>query len=191
MAAGAHPHARRGGPRPACAVITVSDTRTEATDESGALLRALLEERGYRVALRRLVRDDLHAIRLALLESLADPAVGAVFFTGGTGIAPRDVTVEAVRPFLDAELEGFGELFRWLSYHEVGPAAMLSRALAGRSAGVFVVCLPGSPAAVRLAMERLILPELDHVAALLAQCEEPPAGSGGHSSAASEERDHP
>lgn len=187
-----HPHGRRTGPPPACAVITVSDTRTPDTDEGGRLLAELLAGRGYPVVLRRWVPDDLYAIRGAVLEALARPEVRAVLLTGGTGIAPRDVTVEAVRPLLDAELPGFGELFRWLSYQEIGPAAMLSRALAGRAAGVFVACLPGSPAGVRLAAERLILPELDHIAALLEPGEPAAADPGGSPpSDASEERELP
>jgi len=150
-----------------CVVITVSDTRRPGSDEGGDLMARLLEEAGHRVVARHWVRDEIHAIRGALRESLDRPGVDAVLLTGGTGIAPRDVTPEAVRPLLDRELPGFAEIFRMLSYHEVGPAGMLSRALAGTAAGAggacFVACLPGSPNGVRLAVERLILPEIRHI----------------------------
>lgn len=146
-----------------CAVITVSDTRTLETDRGGALLADLLAGAGHPVALRRLVPDTREAIRDAVQEALRDETVRAVLLTGGTGIAPRDVTPEAVGPLLDRTLPGFGELFRWLSYQEIGSAALLSRALAGIAEGRLVVALPGSPAAVRLGMEKLLLPELGHL----------------------------
>jgi molybdenum cofactor biosynthesis protein B len=124
----------------------------------------LLEGAGHPVVGRALVPDDVDAIRQALDEAIMRDDVAAVFLTGGTGIAPRDVTPEAVAPVLDRAIPGFGELFRMLSHREIGPAALLSRALAGTVRGRLVAALPGSRAAIRLAMEQLLLPELGHLA---------------------------
>jgi molybdenum cofactor biosynthesis protein B len=145
-------------------VITVSDTRTLDDDAGGALLVALLEAAGHPIVGRALVPDDIDAIQHALDEAVVRDDVGAVFLTGGTGIAPRDVTPEALLPVLDRVIPGFGELFRVLSYQEIGAAALLSRALAGVVRGRVVAALPGSRAAIRLAMEKLLLPELGHLA---------------------------
>ena len=147
----------------AAAVITVSDTRTLDTDTGGALLAQLLEEAGHRIVFRSLVPDDASAIRASAAEALAHPEVQAILLTGGTGVAPRDVTPEALAPLLERELPGFGELFRMLSFEEIGPAAMLSRAMAGVANGKVVFALPGSRGALRTAMTRLILPELGHL----------------------------
>jgi molybdenum cofactor biosynthesis protein B len=147
-----------------CAVLTVSDTRTLETDAGGALAISLLEGAGHAVALRRLVRDEPAEIGAGLEEALAHPNVQGVVLTGGTGVAPRDRTPEAVEPYLDRVLPGFGELFRQLSYAEIGAAAMLSRALAGIAQGRIVFVLPGSRGALRLAFEKLILPEIGHLA---------------------------
>jgi molybdenum cofactor biosynthesis protein B len=160
-----HQH-RAGAPRSVpCAVITVSDTRTLADDTGGALLCSLLEGAGHRVAARALVKDDAGAIGAALDAALANDACAAVLLTGGTGVAPRDVTPEAVAARLERDLPGFGELFRSLSFAEIGAAAMLSRALGGVAREKPVFALPGSRAAIRLALERLILPELGHLVA--------------------------
>ncbi len=140
------------------------DTRTLADDTGGALVCELLAGAGHRVALREIVKDDALAIRAALERGLASPDCDAVLLTGGTGVAPRDVTPEAVEPLLERPLPGFGELFRQLSFGEIGAAALLSRALAGLARGKPVFAMPGSRAAVRLALERLILPELGHLA---------------------------
>lgn len=146
-----------------CAVLTISDSRTEATDESGALIERLLLGAGHSVVARHLVPNDDAQIRSRLAEALGRDDVDAVLCTGGTGLGSRDRTVEVVRPLLDREIPGFGELFRMLSYLEqVGAAAMLSRALAGASHGKFVAVMPGSKTAVELAMTRLLLPELLH-----------------------------
>ena len=155
---GAHAHLK-------LAVITASDSRTPETDESGKLIRELLEQAGHSVALYEVIPDSPERIRAALLESL--PRLDGIIINGGTGIAARDSTIEAIRPLLSKELEGFGELFRMLSYQEIGSAAFLSRALAGTYHGKIVVALPGSPDACRLAMEKLLLPELGHIAHLL------------------------
>jgi molybdenum cofactor biosynthesis protein B len=145
-------------------VVTVSDTRTLETDTGGALVETMLLEAGQPVTGRRVVRDEPDAIRAALDEILEEEAARAVVFTGGTGVAPRDVTPDTVEPLLDRVVPGFGELFRMLSYEDIGSAALLSRALAGLVRGRVVYVIPGSRGAVRLAMEKLILPELGHLA---------------------------
>lgn len=147
------------------ALLTVSDSRTAATDSGGARLAELVEVAGHVVVSRRLVRDDSAAISAAVLEALAAPATDVVLVTGGSGVAPRDVTIEAVTPLFDRELPGFGELFRALSFAAIGAAAMLSRATAGVARGKAIFLLPGSPAALELAMERLIVPEIGHLLA--------------------------
>ena len=147
----------------ACAVITVSDTRSPEDDSGGALLVSLLEGGGHRVVSRVIVTDDVDAIRAAASQALDMAECRALLLTGGTGVAPRDVTPEAVRPLLDRELPGFGELFRWLSYEEIGAAAMLSRALAGLRGDQLIFALPGSRGAIRTALEKLVLPELGHL----------------------------
>jgi molybdenum cofactor biosynthesis protein B len=146
-----------------CLVITVSDSRTLATDESGVLMERLLLDGGHRVVERHLLTNDEEPLRAALQAALARDDVDAVLCTGGTGLGSRDRTIDVVRPMLDRELPGFGELFRALSYLEqIGAAAMLSRALAGAARGKFVAVMPGSKAAVELALTRLIIPELKH-----------------------------
>jgi len=146
-------------------VITVSDTRTLETDTGGALAAELLAGAGHPVAGREIVRDEPSAIARAVESAIARNDVRAVVLTGGTGVAPRDVTPESVEPLLERVIPGFGELFRMLSFQEIGSAALLSRALAGLARGRVVFVLPGSRGAVRLALERLVLPELGHLAA--------------------------
>jgi len=158
-----------------CAVLTVSDSRTVADDSSGKLIRELLASAGHRTVEHAIVPDESDAIRLAVLRALARADVDAVIATGGTGVSPRDVTPEAVAPLLDKPLAGFGEIFRMLSFQEIGAAALLSRALAGTSAGKIVYVLPGSSGAVRLGMERLIVPELAHVVGQLRRVDAPPS----------------
>jgi molybdenum cofactor biosynthesis protein B len=147
------------------AVLTVSDTRTPETDSGGDRVAELLSEAGHPVILRAIVPDDAAKIADATRASLARDDLRAVILTGGTGIAPRDVTPEAVEPLLDRVVPGFGELFRTLSYEDIGSAALLSRALAGLAGGKLVFVLPGSRGAVKLGMEKLILPEIGHLAA--------------------------
>ena len=146
-----------------CAVFTVSDSRTPETDSSGDLICQSLLAARHRALARAIVRDDVEAIREAVAGALQRDDVEAVIVTGGTGVSPRDVTPEAVEPLLDKVLAGFGELFRALSFEEIGAAAQLSRALAGTAGGTVVYVLPGSRAAVRLGLDKLILPELAHV----------------------------
>ena len=159
---GQHEHHAAAPRTVSVAVVTLSDSRSPADDRTGDTIVALLEAAGYSVAGRELVREDPPAIRAALEAALAGPAQ-AVILNGGTGIAPRDSTPEIVAPLLECELPGFGELFRQLSFREIGAAAMLSRALAGVARGKLLFALPGSKAACRLALERLILPELGHL----------------------------
>jgi molybdenum cofactor biosynthesis protein B len=151
----------------ACAVLTVSDTRTEATDESGRLIRERLTGAGHRVVRHEIVRDELVQVRSLVEAICAEQAVQAVLLTGGTGIAVRDTTFEAVAPLLEKRLDGFGELFRMLSFRDIGAPALLSRAVAGVRERTVIFVMPGSTAAVRLAMDELILPVLGHTAGLL------------------------
>jgi len=149
--------------RVGCYVITVSDTRTEATDTGGRAIADLLAAAGHDIVGRTIVKDDPELLRDAIGRQLANPAVQAIVTTGGTGITSRDCTYEAVTAMLWKRLDGFGELFRMLSYEQIGAAAMLSRAVAGTIAGRIVVSLPGSEAAVRLAVDKLLVPELPHL----------------------------
>jgi molybdenum cofactor biosynthesis protein B len=152
---------RGAGPVP-YAVVTVSDSRTPATDESGTLVASLLDEAGHLCQGHALIRNDPAAVQAEIRRWLQEGA-RLVVLTGGTGAGLRDLTVEAVRPVLDKEMEGFGELFRALSFQEIGATAMLSRALLGLNQGRAIVCLPGSPAAIRLALTKLLIPELSHL----------------------------
>lgn len=146
-----------------CYVLTISDTRKAINDTSGIAIAELLEGNGHEVSGRSIVRDDPEAIRSALQEQLDGSSAHVIITTGGTGITSRDSTYEVVCNLLEKRLEGFGELFRMLSYQEIGPSAMLSRACAGTAMGKIIVSLPGSENAVRLAMSRLLLPELGHL----------------------------
>jgi molybdenum cofactor biosynthesis protein B len=155
---------KRTAPRSiGCWVLTISDTKTPETDTSGALIRDLLRGAGHTVVGSDIVRDEPADVQRVIRDACANPAVHAVIMTGGTGITSRDSTFEAVEAMLDKRLPGFGELFRMLSYEEVGAAAMLSRAQMGIARGRIVASLPGSPNACRLALEKLVLPELGHL----------------------------
>ena len=149
------------------AVMTVSDTRGEAEDTSGRTLAELIKRDGHELVDRAIVKDDVAAITAKLRSWVADPGIEVVISTGGTGVTGRDVTPEAFESLFEKKIDGFGELFRSLSYDEIGPAAMLSRAVAGVAAGRIVASLPGSTAAVELAIGKLLLPELGHMVALL------------------------
>lgn len=144
-------------------VLTISDSRTLSTDKSGDLIVRHVVAAGHIVLSRHIVRDEPSEISKAVLAFLNTSELDVIILTGGTGITSRDRTPEAIRPLLEVEMPGFGELFRLLSYEEIGPAAMLSRAFAGRAGRVVIFALPGSTAAVRLAMEKLIIPELGHL----------------------------
>lgn len=143
------------------AVLAVSDTRSLDQDLSGNLLQERLESAGHRVVHRRLVRDEIEAIRSAVVAWCEDPRVQVVVVTGGTGVTARDVTPEALEALFDKPIPGFGELFRWLSYQEIGAATIQSRALAGLIRGTLVFALPGSTGACRLAADEIVLPQLD------------------------------
>jgi molybdenum cofactor biosynthesis protein B len=147
----------------ACAVVTLSDTRTPETDSGGNLLCELLTAGGFRIAAREIIPDEPDRLRALLARYRDDPAIAAVLLTGGTGLSSRDQTFETVSSMLTKELPGYGELFRMLSFQEIGPAAMLSRAVGGLMERTVLLTMPGSPAAVRLAAQRLIVPELRHL----------------------------
>lgn len=162
---GAEDHREKAGHGPVTVgIVTVSDTRTSETDVNGQYLRERFEGLGHRVAGYRIIRDEPDQVRVALEELSAVAGMQVILFNGGTGIAPRDTTFDVLSTMLEKTLPGFGEIFRMLSYAEVGAAAMLSRATAGTFRGKVVVSTPGSPNAVRLAAEKLILPELNHLA---------------------------
>ena len=172
-----HPHAkspRADGRHPVrVATLTLSDTRTPADDEGGRLLGELLRSAGFEVVSHAIVREDDDAVRGAVVERVSAAGVDALVITGGTGVAPRDRAVEVLAPLFEKTLDGFGEAFRRLSWDQVGPRAILSRAAAGVIRGRVVVALPGSPKAVRLGVEGLLAPTLAHAVELA-------AGRGGH-----------
>jgi len=145
------------------AIVTVSDTRTEKDDTSGSAIAEVLQEAGHIVRRKMIVRDDVAEIQRALRELLEDNEVQAVVMNGGTGISRRDVTIEAVAHFREKDLPGFGELFRMLSYEEIGSAALMSRAVAFVTEGKVVFCVPGSEKAARMAASKLVAPELGHM----------------------------
>lgn len=146
-----------------CVIVTVSDTRTSETDSSGGIMRTTLEGAGHRIAGYEIVRDEPEMIRSVLDRHAKDVISDAILFNGGTGIARRDTTFDVLSAMLEKTIPGFGELFRMLSYEDIGAAAMLSRATAGVYHGKLVVSTPGSSNAVRLAMEKLIVPEIAHL----------------------------
>ena len=160
-------HKARGKRSISCFVVTVSDTRDETTDESGQLIKSLLTDDKHLLAGYRIVKEEPAEIEALLREALANQQVDAVVINGGTGISPRDGTYEVIVGLLDKRLDGFGEIFRYLSYQDIGSAAIMSRAVAGSAQGKVLISLPGSKGAVRLAMERLILPELRHMVSQL------------------------
>ena len=143
------------------AVLTVSDRRTEKDDTSGAFLVHALTAAGHRLAEKRIVRDDIYVIRSVVSAWIADPEVQVVLTTGGTGLTGRDCTPEALAPLLDKRIEGFGELFRMLSWEDIEAATIQSRCVAGIANATYVFCMPGSQGAVRLGWERIIAPQLD------------------------------
>jgi len=162
---GVEEHRREAADTLGFGVVTVSDSRTEADDVAGGRVRELVEAAGHRVCSAVLVADEVAAVRGAARGMLAAPGIDVVVLTGGTGYAPRDLTPEAVEPLFERPILGFGELFRSLSYRHIGAAAMLSRATAGIVHQRAVFALPGSPAAVELALRELVLPEAGHLLA--------------------------
>ncbi len=168
-----HQHRAEAPSELGVAVITVSDTRTLETDKSGALIEDYLTEASHRVLPRAIVPDDPREIEPAVLAALEQPGCDVVILTGGTGVSPRDRTPEVVESLSERLLTGYGELFRMLSWQDIGAAAMLSRAVAGVREGRLLVATPGSTGAVRLAMEKLLLPEMGHVVRELRKREGP------------------
>lgn len=144
------------------AVLTISDSRSEATDKSGALLVGRVESAGHRLAEKKIVADDIYAIRAVVSAWIADREVNAVISTGGTGVTGRDGTPEAVKPLLDKEIEGFGEVFRFVSYQDIKTSTLQSRALAGVANATYIFCLPGSTGACKTAWDTIIAAQLDY-----------------------------
>ena len=163
MSESVHRHRESAPERVRLAVLTISDTRTPENDSGGDTIEELMRGAGHEIVERRIVRDDAARIRTELVNLLARPNVDAIITTGGTGISARDTTYEVVDRMLEKKLDGFGEIFRVLSYEEIGAAAILSRAVAGTVGTRLVACLPGSRNAVRLAVEKLLVPEISHV----------------------------
>ena len=158
-----HKHRESAPDRVRVAILTISDTRTPETDTGGDTIDELLRAAGHEIAQRAIVRDEASSIRAKIVDLLARSEVDAVITTGGTGISARDTTYEVVDGMLEKRLDGFGEIFRMLSYEEIGAAAVLSRSVAGVVGTKFIASLPGSRNAVRLAAEKLLVPELAHV----------------------------
>jgi molybdenum cofactor biosynthesis protein B len=158
-----HEHKAQAPQRVGCIVITCSDTRTPESDTSGQLMTRLLKDQGHAVVSYHVVRDEPAQIKALIEKTVADERVHAILINGGTGISRRDSTFEAVDALLEKRLDGFGEIFRYLTYQDMGSAAMMSRATAGVYRERIIISIPGSEGAVRLAMEKLILPELGHI----------------------------
>jgi molybdopterin adenylyltransferase len=158
-----HRHRESAPERVRLAVLTISDTRTPENDTGGDTIEELMRDAGHEIVARRIVKDDAARIRTEIVNLLARPDADAVITTGGTGISARDTTYEVVDRMIEKKLDGFGEIFRALSYEEIGAAAILSRAVAGTVGTKLVACLPGSRNAVRLAVEKLLVPEIAHV----------------------------
>jgi len=164
MSTPSHKEHKHHAPRSVgCMIITCSDTRTPDTDTSGQLIQKLLKENGHTIATYHLVKDEPEQIKARISEGVANDSVQAIIINGGTGISRRDSTFEAVDGLLEKRLDGFGEVFRFLTYQEIGSPAIMSRATAGIIKGRILFSTPGSENAVRLAMEQLILPELGHL----------------------------
>lgn len=158
-----HEHKEQSPQSVSCAVLTISDSRTEQDDESGRILRNKLEQNGHRVIAHTIVKNEAAAIKSRIDQLLVQADLQAIITSGGTGISSRDVTVETVTPMLDKKLDGFGELFRFLTYQELDTASIMSRAVAGVIRGKVIICIPGSTGAVNLALDKIILPELGHL----------------------------
>ena len=156
-------HKRDQPKRVNCAILTMSDTRTEQDDESGKIISRKLEENGHNVTSYYILKNEADSIQNKIYELLKEESLQVIITNGGTGISHRDVTVEAIYPILDKKLDGFGELFRYLTHREIGTGSIMSRAIAGVAGGKVILCLPGSPDAANLAMEQIILPELGHL----------------------------
>ncbi len=145
------------------AVLTISDTRTKDSDESGEIIIDRLKMHGHRIQVYSMIKDDFNLIQKTIKKLLKDSKIQVIITNGGTGISKRDVTIDAVSKILEKKLDGFGELFRHLSYDSIGTSAIMSRAIAGTAKGKIIICIPGSASAVQLAIEKLIIPEIGHM----------------------------
>jgi molybdenum cofactor biosynthesis protein B len=155
---------KKGSPQSVnCAVLIISDSRTEQTDESGKFLKQALSQNGHQVIAYAILKNDAEAIERKIRELLGQDELQVIITSGGTGISHRDVTVETVSSIMEKKLDGFGELFRSLSYQEIGTASIMSRAVAGVIGGKIIICIPGSLGAAKLAMDKIILPEIGHM----------------------------
>ncbi|MFC2022067.1 molybdenum cofactor biosynthesis protein B [Chloroflexota bacterium] len=146
-----------------CAVLTISDSRTERNDESGKLIRQKLSQSGHKVMSYAILKNEADSVRQKIEELLRQEKLQVIITSGGTGVSHRDITVETIYPILEKKLDGFGELFRFLSHQEIGTASIMSRAIAGAVGGKVILCIPGSPGAANLAMDKIILPEIGHM----------------------------
>lgn len=160
---GYHDHKHTAPKKVNCAVVIISGSRTEQNDESGKLIMQTLKDNGHQVTSYDILRNDADAIRRKLDELLDDGSLQVIITSGGTGASRMDLTIETISPVLDKKLDGFGELFRFLTYQEIGTGSILSRAMAGVVRGKVIICLPGSTTAVKLAVEQIILPEIGHL----------------------------
>jgi molybdenum cofactor biosynthesis protein B len=160
---GYHEHKHKSPVNVNCAVIIISGSRNEQNDESGKLITQLLENNDHKVTSFSILKNDAEAILNKLEQLLSDKSLQVIITSGGTGASHLDITVETIAPNLDKKLDGFGELFRFLTYQEIGTGSIMSRAMAGVIKGKVIICLPGSLEAVRLAMEKIVLPEIGHL----------------------------
>ena len=156
-------HKQKAPQSVSCAVLTISDRRTEQDDESGRLINQKLTQNGHRVIAYSILKNEAEAIRKKIDELLRQEELQVIIASGGTGVSHRDVTVETISPILEKKLDGFGELFRFLAYQEIGTGSIMSRAMAGVVGGKVILCLPGSLGAANLAMDQIILPEIGHL----------------------------
>ena len=158
-----HEHKQKAPQSVNCAVLTISDTRTEPDDESGILIKQRLTQNGHQVLSYAILKDEADAVKDKLKELLRHQQIQVIITNGGTGVSHRDITVETIFPMLEKNLAGFGELFRFLTYQELGTGSIMSRAIGGVAGGKVILCLPGSPQAAKLAMDKIILPEIGHL----------------------------
>ncbi len=158
-----HEHKQKAPQSVNCAVLTISDTRTEPDDESGTIIKQRLTQNGHQVLSYAILKDEADAVENKLKELLSHQQIQVIITNGGTGVSHRDITVETIFPMLEKNLAGFGELFRFLTYQELGTGSIMSRAIGGVAGGKIILCLPGSPQAAKLAMDKIILPEIGHL----------------------------
>jgi len=156
-------HKQKAPQSVSCAVLTISDSRTEQDDESGKLIKQRLSDNGHRVMSYSMLKNEADSIKKKIYELLRQEELQVIITSGGTGVSHRDITVETISPILEKKLDGFGELFRFLSYQEISTTSIMSRAIAGVAGGKVIICLPGSPEAAKLAMDKVILPEIGHL----------------------------